>query len=42
MEELREKLIETINIKGINANEVIEISQELDKLILYFMKNNDD
>jgi hypothetical protein len=39
MEELREKLVKAINVKGINDKEVIEISQELDELILYYMQN---
>lgn len=36
MEELREKLINLIEIKGISSEEVIKVSTELDELILKY------
>ena len=36
MEELREKLINLIDIKGISSEEVIKISTDLDKLIIKY------
>jgi len=38
MEELREKLIKSIENNGIGATATIELSQQLDKLIVKAMK----
>lgn len=40
MEELREKLIKLINEKGTLNEMTILVSQELDKLIVSYYKNN--
>lgn len=40
MEELRERLIKLINEKGLLNERTILASQELDKLIVYYYKNN--
>lgn len=36
LEELRDKLLELVKNKGIKDDEVIEVSQQLDKLIYEF------
>lgn len=40
MEELREKLIKLINEKGMLNEMTILVSQELDKLIVSYYRNN--
>lgn len=40
MDELRNKLVDSICINGINSQETIYLSQELDKLIVDYMKMN--
>ena len=38
MEELRDKLINLINKEGLSSERVLELSQELDKLIIKYYK----
>jgi len=40
MEELRSKLIKLINEKGVLNEKTILVSQQLDKLIVSYYKNN--
>jgi hypothetical protein len=40
MEELRSKLIKLINEKGVLNEKTILVSQELDKLIVFYYKTN--
>jgi hypothetical protein len=40
MEELRRKLIDLIEIKGISSKETIKASEELDKLIVEYHKED--
>ncbi|MDR3595451.1 aspartyl-phosphate phosphatase Spo0E family protein [Clostridium sp.] len=40
MEEMRDKLIQLINEKGMLNEETISVSQELDKLIVYYYRVN--
>jgi hypothetical protein len=40
MEELRNKLMKLINEKGLLNEKTISVSQELDKLIVYYYRAN--
>ncbi|HEY5563185.1 MAG TPA: aspartyl-phosphate phosphatase Spo0E family protein [Clostridiaceae bacterium] len=40
MEELRDKLINLINKEGLLSERVIELSQELDKIIIEYYKED--